>query len=199
MEKTMIKLTDICGNEHAKRAIEVAVAGEHSIQFVGAFESQAGDLCALARKLGVTARAVTPCPCGHFGDPARECICETQMIARHRRQVFGVQREFDITVEVSIPHADRIVRWMNSGYAEGEPDEVVMERVRRAQAAPDVSSKLDASCLSLLKTAISQLALSPAQVRGVARVAATIARLSGSDHLGAAHVAEAIQYRRKAW
>ena len=40
----MIKLTDICGNEHAKRAIEVAVAGDHSIQFVGAFESQAGDL-----------------------------------------------------------------------------------------------------------------------------------------------------------
>ncbi len=195
----MIKLLDICGNEHAKRAIEVAVAGDHSIQFVGAFESQAGDLCALARKLGVKARAVTPCPCGHFGDPVRECTCETQTIARHRRQVFGAEREFDITVEVAIPHADRIVRRMNSGYAEGEPDEVVMERVRKAQAAPAISLQLDATCLSLLKTAITQLALSPAQVKGVTRVTATIARLSGSDCLGAAHVAEAIQYRRKAW
>jgi len=195
----MIKLTDICGNEHTKRAIEVAVAGDHSIEFIGAFESQAGDLCTLARKLGVKARAITPCPCGHFGDPARECTCETQMIARHRRQVFGAQREFDITVEVCIPHADRIVRWMNSGYAEGEPDEVVTERVRKAQVAPSVSLQLDASCLSLLKTAIAQLALSPAQVRGVTHIAATIARLSGSDCLGAAHVAEAIQYRRKAW
>jgi magnesium chelatase family protein len=195
----MIKFTDICGNEHAKRAVEVAAAGDHSIQFIGAFESQAGDLCALARKLGVKARAVTACPCGHFGDPVRECTCETQMIARHRRQVFGAEREFDITVEVAIPHADRIVRWMNSGYAEGEPDEVVMERVRKAQAAPAVSLQLDATSLSLLKTAITQLALSPAQVRGVTRVAATIARLSGSDRLGAAHVAEAIQYRRKTW
>lgn len=195
----MIKFTDICGNEHARRAIEVAVAGDHSIQLIGAFESQAGDLCALARKLGVKARAVTPCPCGHFGDPVRECTCETQMIARHRRQVFGAQREFDITVEVAIPHADRIVRWMNSGYADGEPDEAVMERVRKAQAAPSVSLQLDASCLSLLKSAIAQLAMSPAQLRGVTRVAATIAQLAGSDRLGAAHVAEAIQYRRKAW
>jgi len=195
----MIKFTDICGNEHSKRAVEVAAAGDHSIQFIGAFESQAGELCALARKLGVKARAITPCPCGHFGDPARECTCETQMIVRHRRQMFCSQREFDITVEVSIPHADRIVRWMNSGYAEGEPDEVVMERVRKAQAAPAVSLQLDATCLSLLKTAITQLALSPAQVKGITRVAVTIARLANSDRLGAAHVAEAIQYRRKAW
>ena len=194
-----MKFGDICWNEHAKRAVEVAAAGDHSIQFIGAFESQAGDLCALARKLGVKARAVTPCPCGHFGDPVRECTCEAQMIARHRRQVFGAEREFDITVEVSIPHADRIVRWMNSGYAEGEPNEVVMERVRKAQAAQGVSLQLDATCLSLLKTAIAQLALSPTQVRGVTRVAATIAQLSGIDHLGAAHVAEAIQYRRKTW
>jgi magnesium chelatase family protein len=68
-----------------------------------------------------------------------------------------------------------------------------------AQAAPAISLQLDATCLSLLKTAITQLALSPAQVKGVTHVAATIARLSGSDCLGAAHVAEAIQYRRKAW
>ena len=195
----MIKFTDICGNEHAKRALEVVAAGDHSIQFVGAFESQAGDLCALARKLGVKARAVAPCPCGHFGDPVHECTCEAQMIARHRRQVFGAEREFDITVEVSIPHADRIVRWVNAGYAEGEPDEAVMERVRKAQAAPAVSLQLDATCLSLLKTAITQLAFSPAQVRGVTCVAATIARLAASNHLGAAHIAEAIQYRRKTW
>ena len=194
-----MKFTDVCGNEHAQRAVEVAAAGDHPVQFIGAFESQAGDLCALARKLGVKARAVTPCPCGHLSDPARECTCETPMITRHRRQVFGAQREFDITVEVAIPHADRIVRWMNSGYTEGEPDEAVMERVRKAQAAPSVSLQLDAMCLSLLKTAITQLALSPAQVRGVTRVAATVARLAGRDRLDAAHVAEAIQYRRKAW
>ena len=80
--------------------MKVAAADDHSIQFIGAFESQVGDLCGLARKLGVKARAVTPCPGGHAlrSDPTRECTCETQMIARHRRQVFGAEREFGITV-----------------------------------------------------------------------------------------------------
>jgi len=52
-----MKLTDICGNDHAKRALEVAAAGSHSIQFIGAFESQASDLPLAVCKDRVRSRA----------------------------------------------------------------------------------------------------------------------------------------------
>jgi len=164
-----VDLTDICANEHARRAIEIAQAGGHSIQFVGPRESQADDLCRLAREMGLTARAVTPCPCGHLGDPVRVCTCQAQAIVKHRR-LFRAQ--FDLTVEVVIPSAEKIIQWVQR-----------------------TSPPLDSTSQSLLRAAIMLLHLGPAQVRRVINVAVTIARLAGDTTLQPAYVAEAIQYR----
>ena len=47
-----MNLNDICGNEHAKRALEVAAVDNHSIQFIGSHRSQLNDLHIVANGWG---------------------------------------------------------------------------------------------------------------------------------------------------
>ena len=56
---------------------------------------------------------------------------------------------------------------------------------------------LDEQSRSLLKMATTQLSLSARAFHRILKVARTIADLSGSEGLSAAHVAEAIQYRQR--
>ena len=52
--------------------------------------------------------AMNPCPCGHYGDRTRECICTPQQIRRYRGRLSGPLRDrLDIHVEVpAVPVAD---------------------------------------------------------------------------------------------
>jgi magnesium chelatase family protein len=56
----------------------------------------------------------------------------------------------------------------------------------------------DAAAAGLLKQAIARLRLSPRAYHRSLKLARTIADLAGATTIGAAHVAEAIQYRRAA-
>jgi magnesium chelatase family protein len=56
---------------------------------------------------------------------------------------------------------------------------------------------LDAPSATLLRTAMQQLQLSARAYHRVLKVARTIADLSGADQIGASHLAEALQYRRR--
>jgi magnesium chelatase family protein len=55
---------------------------------------------------------------------------------------------------------------------------------------------VDAEAEALVKQAIARLALSARAYHRVLRVARSIADLAAREAIGAAHVAEAIQYRR---
>ena len=54
---------------------------------------------------------------------------------------------------------------------------------------------LDATCTSLMKTAIAQPQLSARAFHHVLKLARTIADLVGRERIGASHLAEALQYR----
>ena len=99
-----------------------------------------------------------------------------------------------------------------TGQAAGESSAAVRNRISRAQSAQlarqgKPSSELaaretekhcssDGAAENLLKTAIARLNLSARADHRVLRLARTIADLADQGTIGAAHVAEAVQYRR---
>jgi magnesium chelatase family protein len=152
--------------------------------------------------------AMNPCPCGHHGDPLRNCRCTPDQIARYRGRLSGpLLDRIDLVVEVPAIAPEMLAR----GPA-GETSARVLERVQGARAAQvarqgcvnadlragDVERhcRPDPGGETLLQQAMQRLKLSARAYHRVLRVARTLADLAGVERPGAAHIAEAIQYRR---
>jgi magnesium chelatase family protein len=162
-----------------------------------------------------------PCPCGFFGDPTRECTCSPSSITRYQKRI-SVPLLDRIDIHIDVPRVD-YARLTDQRL--GEPSAKVQARVqaarevqrrRFAQAGGHNGAKgtapiacnadmrpaevrqfcqLDDASTSLMRSAMSQLQLSARAFHRVLKLARTIADLAGSEAIGAAHLAEAIQYR----
>jgi len=152
--------------------------------------------------------AMNPCPCGHLGDPSGRCRCTPDQIARYRAKISGpLLDRIDLKIEVPRPLESEM-----TDEAEPEASPAVCARVTAArerqherQGKPNAwltpretatRCALESEAESLLKQAMARLSLSARGYHRVLRVARTIADLDGSDRIGPAEVAEAIQYRR---
>ena len=166
------------------RAAEVALAGGHSIVFVGSFDSPADELADLVNEQGLQAYSRRPCPCGnrceaHFG----ACTCS----AKEMRDwaFWHPMPTADIYVEVQTPGPE--TQW-------GENHETVMERIRDGRWRSDPEG-VGSPAGHLLDMAEHQLGLSDEQIAATIEVAKTIARLAcDTTPIEAAYMAEAIQY-----
>jgi predicted ATPase with chaperone activity len=188
-------LGTIIGNEHAKRAAEVALTGGHTIAFIGGPEAEA--LAAWCARHGLTALVIRPCPCGNYRHPVRECTCSPRQIARYRASKrVGRALAADLVVETSDPGADKILQHV-AGHR-GEPEARVLQRVAQAQAHTVVATGLDDGCRALLRAFSSQLHPPAERLQRVCQVAASIARLAQDDRIQTYHLAEALQYRPRA-
>ncbi len=159
--------------------------------------------------------AMNPCPCGHAGDPARACTCSATALARYQRRISGpLLDRIDIHVEVPRVEYDKL-----ADLRPGEESAAVRARVEVARAVQarrfagtscttngemsttevrtSCQAALEEGARSLLRTASAQLALSARAFHRVLKVARTIADLAGSETIAAAHLAEALQYRRR--
>jgi magnesium chelatase family protein len=131
------------------------------------------------------------CPCGGRGDPAAECSCSPQRLARYRDKLSrALLDRFDLVV--AMPR----VRGEELAAAAGEASDSVRVRVVAARERLAVRPPVrDAAADELLRRAADRLHLSGRGYARVGRVARTIAALAGSDAILPEHVAEALAYR----
>ena len=131
------------------------------------------------------------CPCGGRGDPAAECSCSPQRLARYRDKLSrALLDRFDLVVALPRAPADELAG------AAGEPSAAVRERVvaaRERLAARPPAREVAAD--ELLRRAVDRLHLSGRGYARVGRAARTIAALAGAESVAPEHVAEALSYR----
>ena len=159
--------------------------------------------------------AMNPCPCGNTGNKQKACICKPSDLDRYKRKLSG-------------PIMDRIDLWVSVGNVDykklggegnGEPSEVIRQRVARAREiqknrfqkfsrtistnsemnVKDLSSivELDGKTRDILDDSAERLGLSARAYHRVIKIARTIADLENSPSVTENHIFEALQYRPK--
>jgi len=152
--------------------------------------------------------AMNPCPCGYLGARVRACRCTPDQVARYQGKLSGpLIDRIDLHVEVAALPPDELL-----SAPAGEPTAAVRARCAAAREralarqgypnqalqgrAIDSHAQLDGAATQFLHTAATRLGWSARAIHRALKVARTIADLAGSQGVSAAHVAEAVQYRR---
>jgi hypothetical protein len=152
------RLDAIPGQEHLRRAVTVALTGNHPITFLGSGGALADALAfgRISRHYGVTAYVTTACICGNAGDPYLACRCSPKAIsAWQRRPAFQAALAADLVVEAAHPSAK--LRMAHRHGRHGEPDEQVIARAMEARSRPRPSTELDGASQLTIQQARSLL------------------------------------------
>jgi len=161
--------------------------------------------------------AMNPCPCGYLGDPARECVCGSQVVARYQRRISGpLLDRIDLFVDVPRVDFEKLASSVRA-----EPSSAVASRVDAARSVQRArfaalgsgialnsdmgptevrefaQEQLDDGARSILRVAVERLNLSARAFHRTLKLARTIADLAGATGISQAHLAEAIQYRER--
>jgi len=155
--------------------------------------------------------AMNPCPCGHLGDPRRECRCSPTQILRYRARLSGPLLD-RIDLQIEAP-AVTVAELRSS--AAGEASAPIAARVAAARACQQVRfagtrvtcnarmglaqirrhATIDRAQADLLQAAMERLRLTARAYDRILKVARTIADLAGTESIATPHLLEAIQYR----
>ncbi|MFH1187312.1 MAG: YifB family Mg chelatase-like AAA ATPase, partial [bacterium] len=157
--------------------------------------------------------AQNPCPCGHFGNPQKQCICSPSQVSNYQKKISGpILDRIDLHVDVPSVKFEKL-----TSKQVAEKSEDIRKRVHLAtrrqlerfknkkinynsEMGPnDIKEfcKIDTATSELLKNAMMQLRLSARSYHRILKLARTIADLAQEDDIKLEHVAEALQYRPK--
>jgi magnesium chelatase family protein len=158
--------------------------------------------------------AMNPCPCGFAGDPTRPCSCPEALITRYQKRLSGpLLDRIDLHVEVPRVEYEKLVGdgRTESSQAVRARVETARERQRTRFAGTRLAANadmgvaevrqhcaVDGAGQTLLRAAVTQLQLSARAYHRVLKVARTIADLAECEQIAPVHLAEAIQYQRRA-
>lgn len=174
----------------------------------------AGSLTFPAKFLLITAE--NPCPCGYLGDSRKSCSCTAHQISRYKKRVSGpILDRIDLHVEVPAVKTEKLMKDIVDRSPSAESSKRVRTRVQKARNRQlkryerkrifnnaELSSReihkfceVTKEAETLLRQAVSQMALSARAYHKVLKVSRTIADLAGVGEILPEHVAEALQYR----
>jgi magnesium chelatase family protein len=185
--RTPKAIHEIYGHAAAKRALEVALSGDHSILLYG------------PRRCGKTTlieafsvgKEMDSCACGNYASVTAECSCNATSLRRWMRRFLREAPRYDIVIEV-LPVPVKEMRQPRP-----QPDDQMGLRISNARlfAALSKPTTLDDAGERTLEMCVRRLSLSVGQHDAILRVARTIANLDSSPRVAAKHVAEACQYQ----
>lgn len=153
--------------------------------------------------------AMNPCPCGYLGDPSGRCHCTAEQVQRYRARLSGPLLD-RIDLHVEVPHISHQV--LRTAPSDGSTSAQIRQRVEAARgkqllradklnhaltpAEIDRFCPIDTQAAALLEQAMERLRFSARAYHRIVKVARTIADLAEASSIEAAHVSEAISYRR---
>lgn len=153
--------------------------------------------------------AMNPCPCGHFGNRAANCICPTESINRYQARISGPLLD-RIDIQVSLQAIDPFV--LTNKSEENVPDSrsilerVVAARRQQTERAGKVNALLTGQeveryChlgdeeLSFFELACKRMNFSARSFHKILKVARTIADLEQGTTIKCQHLKEAFTLR----
>ncbi|WP_102868200.1 YifB family Mg chelatase-like AAA ATPase [Pseudovibrio exalbescens] len=158
--------------------------------------------------------AMNPCRCGHFGEPGHQCKRGDRCASDYQARVSGPFLDrIDLQIEVPAVSALDLIGHKTAETTAQVAQRVAVARDRQkhrykklglpfnvnAHAPPRTIEEvvaLDGKAEALMADAAAKLALSARGFHRVLKLARTLADLTGEDHVGHPHVAEALSYRR---
>ena len=153
--------------------------------------------------------AMNPCPCGWHGHESGRCHCSPDVVQRYRGRISGpLLDRIDMTVVVPAVDAHALTRGDPRAAPESTAIRIRVETLRARQVARQgvVNAELGGADVAMcaitprarrmLGDAMSRMGLTARAFHRVLKVARTIADLGDSEGIEAAHMAEAIGFRR---
>jgi magnesium chelatase family protein len=153
--------------------------------------------------------ALNPCPCGHFGDKKKQCVCSKERIVKYFGRISGpLLDRIDLHVNVaSVDYEDiKSVEVRSKSSKEMFVDVIKAVKIQEGRFgnvknAHMNSEQIEQYCTLnsdaqiVLKLAFDKLGLSMRGYHKILKIGRTIADLEEKEIIEKAHIQEAIMYR----
>lgn len=152
--------------------------------------------------------AMNPCPCGYLGHVNGKCHCTPEAVQRYQARISGpLLDRIDMQIPVAaLPHDDLIRQnhGESSAMIQARVEQAYQRQLTRQGKANNLlqPAEIDQFCApeaparELLHQAMARLNWSARSYHRVLKLARSIADLAAAEQIQAAHIAEAISYRR---